>query len=185
MRSFLNENDMLAYLAMMAAAPRRTAPRAQTDRQHLPALRPDGQPLPQAADGRDVWAAELRNEIVWKRTTAKSDYRKVRNWPRSRCHPLLPERTGSLGVHAAVRRTRRNTSNPGMDTWTRMADPTGSTSSPGMRTRGQPTYEFMGVTRSGATARRTWNASFLRGGSYSPAQAQGHGISGTSMKCGA
>ena len=35
------------------------APRAEADRQHLPALRPDGEPLPEGDAGCGVWAREL------------------------------------------------------------------------------------------------------------------------------
>ena len=41
------------------AAHRGTAPRPQTYRQHLPALRPYRQSLPEAADGRCVWTKEF------------------------------------------------------------------------------------------------------------------------------
>ena len=38
---------MQSYLTMMAVAAARDAPGAQGHRQHLPSLRPDGEPLPQ------------------------------------------------------------------------------------------------------------------------------------------
>ena len=48
---------------------------AQADREHLPALRSDRQPLPQDVDGFHLRSgfgqARFRNEIVWRRTTAK------------------------------------------------------------------------------------------------------------------
>ena len=41
------------------APPRRAASRAEAHRLHLPPLRPDGQPLPQAADGHDLRSGEF------------------------------------------------------------------------------------------------------------------------------
>ena len=58
MRSFLGQNDMMAYLTMMAQR-MIELPRPETDRQHLPPLRPHRQPLPQAAHGRRVRAGEF------------------------------------------------------------------------------------------------------------------------------
>ena len=49
--AFLGRNDMMAYLVMMAIRLVELAPRAQAHRQHLSALRPDREPLPQTADG--------------------------------------------------------------------------------------------------------------------------------------
>ena len=54
MRSFLGQERHDGLPHDDGAAHGRTAPRAQADRQHLPPLRPDGQSLPQVADGRGV-----------------------------------------------------------------------------------------------------------------------------------
>ena len=50
----------------------RAAPRAQAHGQHLPALRPHGQPLSQGGDGYDLWQPDYyQNEIIWKLTTGR------------------------------------------------------------------------------------------------------------------
>ena len=65
MRSFLGDNDMMAYLTMMAQRMVESSPRSQGHRQHLPPLRPHCQPLPEAADGLGVWGrSSFRNEIT-------------------------------------------------------------------------------------------------------------------------
>ena len=71
LRQFLGQNDMMAYLTMMAQRMIELLPRPQTHRQHLPPLRPHRQPLPETADGCGVRrVATYRNEIVWLRTMA-------------------------------------------------------------------------------------------------------------------
>ena len=57
--TFLGGNDMMAYLAMMA--PRLVELRRvlKPTGSHLPPLRPDRHPLPQAAHGRGVWARSI------------------------------------------------------------------------------------------------------------------------------
>jgi len=57
--TLLGPSNMLAYLAMMAPRLVELRRSAQAHRQHLPALRPDGEPLPQAADGCGVRPGEL------------------------------------------------------------------------------------------------------------------------------
>ncbi len=59
MRSFLGENDMMAYLAMMAVRLDRTAPGAEADRLALSALRPDRQPLSENLARRDLRSANF------------------------------------------------------------------------------------------------------------------------------
>jgi adenine specific DNA methylase Mod len=56
MRSFLKDNDMMAYglLDAHGRAARGTASRLEADRLDLPALRPDRKPLSQGADGCGV-----------------------------------------------------------------------------------------------------------------------------------
>ena len=55
MRGFLGDNDMMAYLTMMAQRMVELRRVLKAYGQHLPALRPNGQPLLEAADGRGVW----------------------------------------------------------------------------------------------------------------------------------
>ena len=60
------------------APPRRAAPRPQAHRLHLPPLRPDGQPLPQAAIWtRSVRRSNFRNEMFGSGRTVKG------NWSRA------------------------------------------------------------------------------------------------------
>ncbi len=73
MRAFLKENDMMAYLVHDGGSPSGAASRAEADRQHVPALRPDRKPLSETPDGCDFWAANFRTEIIWKRTSIHSD----------------------------------------------------------------------------------------------------------------
>ena len=54
MRAFLGQNDNDGIPHHDGAAHGRTPPRPQARRQHLPPLRPDGEPLPQTADGRRI-----------------------------------------------------------------------------------------------------------------------------------
>jgi len=54
MRVFLGENDMMAYLTMMAATDR-TAPGAERHGEFVSALRPDSQPLSEDIAGCGVW----------------------------------------------------------------------------------------------------------------------------------
>ncbi len=59
MRSFLGENDMMAYLAMMAVRLIELAPRPKADRLALPALRPHREPLFEAFARRYIQATEF------------------------------------------------------------------------------------------------------------------------------
>ena len=59
MRTFLGQNDMMAYLTMMAPAHGGTAPSPEADGKHLPPLRPHCQPLPETGHGRCVRAASF------------------------------------------------------------------------------------------------------------------------------
>lgn len=59
MRSFLKDNDMMAYPDAHGRAPSGTASRAEADGLDLPALRSNREPLSQGADGRGVWKGGL------------------------------------------------------------------------------------------------------------------------------
>ena len=50
---------MQSYLTMMAVRVARDASGSEGYREHLPPLRPDGQPLPEDADGRSVWGGTV------------------------------------------------------------------------------------------------------------------------------
>ena len=59
-RQFIGRNAMMAYLVMMAPSLGGTAPRPETHRQPVPALRSDGQPLLEAAFGCGIWFGQLQ-----------------------------------------------------------------------------------------------------------------------------
>ena len=92
----------------------------------------------------------FRNEISWKRTTTKSDYRQgATNWPRVRDVILHYSRdvnqaryTQQFGPYSQeyLRRTYRHTENGRRYRHDKLT-------APGSGTRGHPRYEFMGVTR--------------------------------------
>lgn len=149
-RTFLGDSDMLAYLAMMA-------PRLSERRR---VLKPTGsiylhcdttashylKMLMDAVFGPE----NFKNEISWRRTTTKGDYKQgATNWPRIRdvilyfsktdtpkfAQPFAPYSADYVGVKYRYR------------------DPDGriyrldNLAAPGAGSRGHPTYEFMGVTR--------------------------------------
>jgi hypothetical protein len=60
MRTFLGENDMMAYHRDDGGAAAGTTPRAEGDGELVPALRPHGVALFEAAAGWGVWCSELR-----------------------------------------------------------------------------------------------------------------------------
>ncbi len=151
-RTFLGDSDMLAYLAMMA-------PRLVELRR---VLKPTGciylhcdptashylKMLMDAVFG----PSNFKNEISWKRTTTKSDYRQgATNWPRIRDVILYYAKDAqSPGVfHQPFAAYTAEY----MDDKYRHRDPDGrrymldKLTAPGMGTRGHPTYEFMGVIR--------------------------------------
>ena len=70
MRSFLRENDMMAYLRMMAVRLVELHRVLEADGLDLPALRPDREPLPEVLMDAVFGAENFRNEIIWKRTHA-------------------------------------------------------------------------------------------------------------------
>ena len=58
-RTFLGETDMLAYLAMMAPRLMELRRVLKPTGSHIPALRSDGEPLPEDADGCRLRRREL------------------------------------------------------------------------------------------------------------------------------
>jgi DNA modification methylase len=146
-RTFLGETDLLAYLAMMA-------PRLVELRR---ALKPTGaiylhcdqtashylKMLMDAIFG----ARNFKNNIVWKRTTPKSDFRQgATNWARVQDVLLYYVKDNE---HA----TFRQPFGPYTVDKYRQTDPDGrryqltALNAPGAGMRGHPQYEFMGVTR--------------------------------------
>lgn len=151
-RTFLGENDMMAYLAMMA-------PRLVELRR---VLKPTGSIylhcdptashyLKMLMDGI-FGAAGFKNDITWKRTSTKNDYKQgATNWAR---------------VHDVLLYYRKNDQSAGVFTQQFQpydsayvaekyphSDPDGrryglwDLTAPGSGMRGHPQYELMGVTR--------------------------------------
>lgn len=146
-RTFLGETDMLAYLAMMA-------PRLIELRR---VLKPTGaiylhcdhtashylKMLMDAIFG----ARSFKNNIVWKRTTPKSDFRQgATNWARVQDVLLYYVKDNEKAIF-------RQPFGPYTVDKYRQSDPDGrryqltALNAPGAGSRGHPQYEFMGVTR--------------------------------------
>jgi len=149
---FLGPNDIMAYLTMMAI---------RLKELHR-VLKPTGAIYlhcdPTASHYLKLLMDAIfgvtcfKNEIIWKRTTTKSDYRQgATNWPR--VHDVL--------LYYQRRPNTRNTftqpfaeySEEYLEKFYRHRDPDGrrymldNLAAPGAGSRGHPQYEFMGVTR--------------------------------------
>jgi DNA modification methylase len=154
-RTFLGQSNMMAYLAMMA-------PRLVELRR---VLKPYGalylhcdptashylKMLLDAIFGPDNFS----NELVWRRTTTKNDYKQgAVNWPR--VHDVLLMYYRST---VTARDAKRFSQAFGpydeqyLDTFYTFKEPDGrryrlsDLSAPGQGSRGHPKYEFLGVTR--------------------------------------
>ena len=152
-RTFLGENDMMAYLAMMA-------PRLIELHR---VLKPTGSIYlhsdPNASHYLKILmdavfsVRNFTNEISWKRTTTKSDYRQgALNWPRIR-DVLLYYRKGvtSRGVFhqpfAPYSQEYINKFYNNVEAETGRRYTADKLTAPGSGTRGHPKYELLGVTR--------------------------------------
>ena len=94
----------------------------------------------------------FKNEIIWKRTTTKSDYRQgATNWPRVHDVILYYQKDGT--VRGNFSQPFAEYSEQYLETFYRYRDSDGrvytldNLAAPGAGTRGHPQYEFMGVTR--------------------------------------
>ncbi len=155
LRAFLGENDMMAYLTMMAnrllEMHRVLKP---TGSLYLHCDPTASHYLKIVLDG--VFGKEnFVNEIVWRRTTTKNDYKQgAVNWPR--VHDVI------LLYHASTAKAREagRFSQPfspyneeHIETFYNFKDPDGrryrlsDLTAPGQGSRGHPQYEFLGVTR--------------------------------------
>ncbi len=149
---FLGHNDMLAYLSMMA-------PRLIQLRR---VLKPTGSLYlhcdPTASHYLKILTdavfgpENFKNEISWKRTTTKSDYREgATNWPRIRDALLYycKDQRANTTFHQQFAPYTQEY----VDTKYRHVDPNGrrymldKLTAPGSGMRGHPKYEFMGITR--------------------------------------
>jgi DNA modification methylase len=146
-RTLLGDSNMLAYLTMMA-------PRLVELRR---ALKPTGAIYLHCDQTASHYLKMLmdtvfgvqnfKNNIVWKRTTPKSDFRQgATNW--ARVHDVL-----LYYVKDNNSATFRQPFGPYTVDKYRQSDPDGrryqltALNAPGAGTRGHPQYEFMGVTR--------------------------------------
>lgn len=153
--AFLGPIPMMAYLAMMA--PRLTELHRVLKRTGTLYLHCDPtashylKPLLDAVFGHHNFA----NEIVWRRTTTKNDYKQgAVNWPRVHDVLLMYYRS-TAEARAAKRFVQSFTpyTDDHIKTFYSFVDSTGrhfrlsDLTAPGQGTRGHPKYEFLGVTR--------------------------------------
>lgn len=155
LRSFLGENDMMAYLTMM------TNRLLELHR----VLKPTGSLYlhcdPTAShylkivlDG--VFGKEnFSNEIIWKRTTTKNDYKQgAVNWPRVHDVILMAYKNYDAAREAGrFHQPFEEYSEEYLEGFYKFADADGrryrlsDLTAPGRGSRGHPNFEFMGVTR--------------------------------------
>ncbi len=153
MRSFLGENDMMAYLTMMGnrlIEMRRVLKptgsiylHCDPNASHYLKMLLDG------IFGRDCF----QNEICWARTVPKSDYKQgAINWPR--VHDIIFYYTKSVGHVATFSQPFSEyteeyvqASYPFVEEGTGRRYGAHSLTAPGAGSRGHPRYEFLGVTR--------------------------------------
>jgi DNA modification methylase len=151
-RTLLGESNMMAYLAMMA--PRLVELRRvlkQTGSIYLHCDPTASHYLKVVMDA--VFGVQnYTNEISWKRTTTKSDYRQgALNWPRIRDVLLHYHRDIRFG--GTFNQPFVPYSDEYIAAFYKYSDPDGRAytldklTAPGSGTRGHPQYELMGVTR--------------------------------------
>jgi DNA modification methylase len=152
LRSFLGENDMMAYLTMMAnrlLVMHKVL--KNTGSLYLHCDPTASHYLKIVLDG--VFGAEnFINEVIWKRTTTKSDFQQgALNWPRIHDTILLFRKKSSDGgwfeqPFAPYDDSYTNSKYRSVDEHGRhyMLD---NLTAPGAGSRGHPQYEFLGVTR--------------------------------------
>jgi len=151
-RTFMGPCDMLAYLVMMA--PRLVELRrvmkstasiylhCDPTASHYLKILMDAVFLPQ----------NFRNEIIWKRTTTKSDYLQgAKNWPR--IHDVLIHYCSDAQAPGIFNQLFSAYSDEYLEAFYKFVDENGrrytlgDLAAPGAGSRGHPKYEFMGVTR--------------------------------------
>jgi DNA modification methylase len=155
LRTFLKENDVMAYLTMMAVCllelHRTLKPTGSLYLHCDPTASHYLKVLMDAVFG----AENFSNELIWKRTTTKNDYKQgAVNWPR--VHDVLLMYHRSTRIARAARTFQQpfeaydeNT----IATFYNFKDPDGrryrlsDVTAPGQGSRGHPQYEFKGVTR--------------------------------------
>ncbi len=152
MRGFLGENDMMAYLAMMAIRlielHRVLKPKGSLYLHCDPTASHYLKLLLDSVFG----GSSFNNEIVWKRTTAKSDFAQgARNWPR--VHDIILCYFKGTGGPYKFAQPFQSFEQSYVDAKYSKLDADGrrymldNLTAPGAGARGHPTYEFLGVTR--------------------------------------
>lgn len=151
-RTFLGECDMLAYLVMMAPRlvelHRVLNPTGNIYLHCDPTASHYLKLLMDAVFGPECF----KNEIIWKRTTTKSDYLQgATNWPR--VHDVLIYYQKKPAARGNFLQPFTEYSEEYLRKFYRFKDPDGrrytldNLAAPGAGSRGHPQYEFMGVTR--------------------------------------
>ena len=152
MRSVLKENDLMAYLTMMAVR--------LLELHRI--LKPTGSVYlhcdPTASHYLKLLMDAIfsirnfQNEISWKRTTTKSDFRQgAKNWPRIR--DVLLHYAKDVTRQGVFHQPFAQYSKEYISSIYHLTDADGrkymldKLTAPGMGSRGHPQYEFMGVTR--------------------------------------
>jgi adenine specific DNA methylase Mod len=150
-RTFLGDNDMMAYIAMMA-------PRLKEMHRVLKATEslylhcdPTASHYLKMIMDATFGPGNFLNEIIWKRTTTKNDYTQgATNWPR--IHDVLLC-YGKDASHACFNQPFSPLTDSYVASHYRQTDEEGrhyqltDLTAPGSGTRGHPQYEFMGVTK--------------------------------------
>jgi site-specific DNA-methyltransferase (adenine-specific) len=152
LRQIIGANQMMAYLVMM------TARLVELHR----VLKPTGSLYlhcdPTASHYLKIILdtifgnVQFVNEISWKRTTTKSDYRQgAKNWPR--IHDVILHYCRNADQNRTFNQPFKEYSQEYIDSIYKYQDADGrrytldKLSAPGSGTRGHPKYEFLGVTR--------------------------------------
>lgn len=151
-RSFLKENDMMAYLTMMAVRLlelHRVLKEPGTIYLHCDSTASHYLKIVMDAIFN---IRNFQNEISWKRTTTKSDFRQgAKNWPRIR--DVLLHYAKDVERQAVFHQPFTAYSEEYIASKYHHQDTDGrkymldKLTAPGMGSRGHPQYEFMGVNR--------------------------------------
>ena len=155
LRGFLGENDMMAYLTMMANRLLQLhRVLKSTGSLYLHCDPTASHYLKIVLDG--VFGKEnFANEVIWKRTTTKNDYKQgAVNWPRVHDVILLYHRSTEEARKAGrFHQSFEDYDEKTIETFYNFKDADGrryrlsDLSAPGQGSRGHPQYEFKGVTR--------------------------------------
>lgn len=152
LRTFIGNNQMMAYLVMMAAR--------LVELQRV--LKPTGSLYlhcdPTASHYLKIVLDSIFglqnfvNEITWKRTTTKNDYKQgAKNWPR--IHDVILYYCKNYSQLSVFNQSFNSYSEEYIENFYKYEDMDGrryaldNLAAPGAGSRGHPIYEFMGVTR--------------------------------------